>query len=124
MTVQDFISIDPNALNPQDLAAVSEAYLLDFVPCEFCESWTPRQHEWHQYITGSVETCPDCQEHYWAKLRTLAERRSMPPWSKMRMIWFRWKVKSVGLGRILRRHLIRMAFEDFFECRRIVRRWL
>ena len=124
MTVQDFISIDLNTLNPQDLPLVSEAYLLDFVPCEYCESWTPRTHEWHEYITGSVEVCPVCQEQYWAMLRTLAKRRRQPPWSNMRTIFFSWKVISVGLGRILRRHLVRMAFEDYFECARLVKKWL
>jgi hypothetical protein len=115
MTVQDFLTINPETLNAVDLAAIAEAYLMD---------WTPRQHEWHQYFTGSAETYTDCQEQYWAKLRTLAERRSNPPWSKMRMIWFHSKVISVGLGRILRRHLVRMAFEDYLECQRLVKKWM
>src|SRR5208283_2507470 len=120
MTVQDFRYPDLDALSPEAIGVLAEHALCDEVPCEYCTKWTPRQHEWHQYMTGSVEICPDCQEKYWAMLRTLAERRLNPPWSKMRMIWFRWKVISVGLGRILRRHLIRMAFEDCFECRRLV----
>ena len=124
MTVQDFQTINPEILSHNDLAVVAEAYLLDFVPCEFCESWTSRQHEWHQYITGSVEICPNCQEKCDTMLRRLIERRRQVPWSNMRKIFFSWKVVSIGLGRIMRRHLVRLAFEDHFECARLVKKWM
>lgn len=124
MTVQDFIHVDVDTLPPPELAIISEHALCDEVPCEYCLKWTPRQHEWHDYITGSVEVCFACQKQLEAMLGQLIERRAMPPWSNMRVIYFRSKVISVGLGRLLKRHLIRMVFEDFFECQRMVGKWL
>ena len=79
MTVQDFQTINPEILSHNDLAVVSEAYLLDFVPCEFCESWTSRQHEWHQYITAVRGDLPRLPGRIRTMLRRLIERRRQIP---------------------------------------------
>ena len=123
MTVQDFISVDPNSLSPSDLAEVSEAYLLGLVPCEYCSSFTQSRHEWHEYLTGSLEECPSCEKRHEAMFLRLLRSWANPPWSNMNMIWLHYRIVSVGLQRILRRHLVRMAFEDYFECQRLVRKW-
>jgi hypothetical protein len=124
MTVQEFLTIDPDTLTADQLAEVAEAMLCDLIPCEYCSSWVPRSHEWGYYKMGGVEICPVCQKHHETMLERLIERRRQPPWSNMRMIFFFWQVTSVGLGRILRRHLIRTAFEDYFECERLVKKWM
>ena len=124
MTAQEFLAINLDTLTSDQLAAVAEAMLCDLMPCEYCEGWTARTHEWDFYKKGGVECCEVCQEQHEAMLLRLIERRAIPPWSSMRMIWFNYKVVSLGLRRLLRRHLIRMAFEDFFECQRLTKKWM
>ncbi len=124
MTIQDFMHLDPDKIPPDLLAEIGEHMLCDEVPCEYCEGWTPRTHEWKFYRRGGIGVCDKCLNDYETMLRRLIERRRQPPWSGMRMIFFHWKVISVGLGRTLRRHLIRMAFEDFYECQRLTEKWM
>ena len=80
MTVQDFMTISiPAALSPDQLATSAEQCCAMRCRASSAQSWTPRTHQWHHYITGSVEVCPLCQDQYEATLQRLIERRRHAP---------------------------------------------
>ena len=57
---QRFLTLDPDTLTADQLAALAEHWLLDMVPCEFCSAWVDRRHEWHYYRYGGIEVCDQC----------------------------------------------------------------
>lgn len=57
-------------------------------------------------------------------LGRLIEGRRQPPWSGLGQGWLNYKVLSLGGRRLLKRHLIRLAWEDYYECQRLVKEWM
>jgi hypothetical protein len=62
--IQRFLNTDADAIPSADLPVIAEAWLLDLVPCEFCLSWVPRQHESDYYLIGGIEVCDDCEARF------------------------------------------------------------
>ena len=62
--IQRFLNTDADAIPIDDLPVIAEALLCDLVPCEFCLSWVPRQHETDYYLLGGIEVCDRCEERF------------------------------------------------------------
>jgi len=77
--IQRFLATNPDTLTAHQLAAVAEHWLLNEVPCEFCDAWVPRRIEPGYYELGGVEVCPDCEAKFQEnKRRYLAGEEPLP----------------------------------------------
>lgn len=61
---QDFLALDPDSLTAAELADLATHWLLNEVPCQYCDAWVPSRDEPMYYELGGMEVCPDCEAKF------------------------------------------------------------
>jgi hypothetical protein len=62
--IQKFLSTKPHTLTADQLAAFAEHWLLNEVPCQYCDAWVPRRDEPEYYEHGGIEVCDTCETKF------------------------------------------------------------